>query len=300
MDRVQRLAVFARVADLESFTQAADQLGLPKATVSLAVRELESALGVRLLHRTTRRVRLTEDGRVFHQRAQSVASDVEELFSMFQRGEAEIAGKLRVDMPTGVARNIVLPKLGAFLRRHPKLEIELSSTDRRVDLVREGFDCVVRIGSLTDSSLIARPLGRFELINCASPAYLRAHGTPRKPADLVRHRVIHYAQILGQRPEGFEVFDGTRAVEFAVEGSLTVNSAVTYEAACLEGLGIVQAPRVGLRDHLKEKRLVRILRGFEAEPMPVNLLYAARSHLSQRVVAFMQWLSTTMQNAIEA
>ena len=298
MDRVQRLAVFARVAELESFTQAAEELGLPKATVSLAVRELESAVGVRLLQRTTRRVRLTEDGRVFHARSRELVSDVEELFSLFQRGDAELSGKLRVDLPTGVARNIVVPRLAEFLEEHPKLELELSSTDRRVDLIREGFDCVLRVGALTDSTLIAKPLGSFKLINCASPAYLRKHGTPRKLADLKSHRLIHYAPVLGQRPEGFEVYDGstTRGVEMA--GALSVNSAVSYEAACLAGLGIIQAPSVGLQHQLRTKQLVRILPQFEAAPMPVHLLYAARSQLSRRVATFMRWLTVVVEQAL--
>jgi DNA-binding transcriptional LysR family regulator len=298
MDRVQQLAVFARVAELESFTQAAAQLGLPKATVSLAVRELEGAVGVRLLQRTTRRVRLTEDGRVFHARSRELVSDVEELFSMFQRTDAELSGRLRVDMPTGVARNIVVPRLPDFLKAHPKIELELSSTDRRVDLIREGFDCVLRVGALSDSVLIAKALGSFKLINCASPTYLRAHGTPRRLADLKSHRLIHYAPVLGQRPDGFEVYDGstTRSVEMA--GSLSVNSAVTYEAACLAGLGIIQAPSVGLQHLLRAKQLVRILPKFEAAPMPAHLLYAARSQLSRRVATFMRWLTVVMEQAL--
>jgi DNA-binding transcriptional LysR family regulator len=298
MDRVQQLATFARVAELESFTQAAAQLGLPKATVSLAVRELEGAVGVRLLQRTTRRVSLTEDGRVFHARSRELVSDVEELFSMFQRTDAELSGRLRVDMPTGVARNIVAPRLPDFLKAHPKIELELSSTDRRVDLIREGFDCVLRVGALSDSTLIAKALGSFKLINCASPAYLRTHGTPRRLADLQSHRLIHYAPVLGQRPDGFEVYDGstTRSVEMA--GSLSVNSAVTYEAACLAGLGIIQAPSVGLQHLLRAKQLVRILPKFEAAPMPAHLLYAARSQLSRRVATFMRWLTVVMEQAL--
>lgn len=297
MDRVQRLTVFARVAELESFTQAAAQLGLPKATVSLAVRELEVAVGARLLHRTTRRVRLTEDGRAFHARSRDLLVDVDEVFGMFQRDESALTGTLRVDMPAGLARNLIVPALPAFLAEHPGLSLELSSTDRRVDLVREGFDCVLRVGALLDPSLIARSLGALRLVNCASPAYLARHGTPRRLEDLAKHRMIHYAAVLGQRPYGFEYHDGEAWRTVPVAGALTVNASEAYQAACLAGLGIIQVPLIGLAPLFASRRLVRILPRWEAEPMPVHLLHAERSLRSRRVTAFMQWLAAIVAKA---
>ena len=202
MSPIDRMHIFTRVAELASFTQAADALGLPKASVSTAVQQLEAELGTRLLHRTTRRVALTQDGQVFYERCKDLLADVDELQTMFQQqeGAQALRGRVRLDMSTGLARQAVIPRLPELLRAHPLLELEISSTERRVDLVREGFDCVLRAGQVVDTSLIARPLGAMRMVNCASPAYLQAHGTPQTLADLAAHRLVHYASTLGARP----------------------------------------------------------------------------------------------------
>ncbi|WP_288012703.1 LysR family transcriptional regulator, partial [Diaphorobacter sp.] len=175
MSPFDRMHIFVRVAELASFTQAAEALGIPKASASTAVQQLETQLGTRLLHRTTRRVQLTQDGQAYYERCKDLLADVDELQSMFQHPDgAGLKGRVRIDMSTGMARNVVVPRLPELLARHPGLEVELSSTERRVDVVREGFDCVLRTGAVVDSSLVARPLGLARLVNCASPAYLRA------------------------------------------------------------------------------------------------------------------------------
>lgn len=291
MNRLDAMRVFARVAELASFTRAADSLSLPKASVSSAVQSLEGELGTRLLHRTTRKVQLTQDGQVFYERCKDLLADMDELGAMFQRGPGALQGRLRVDLPSRTAQKHVIPALPQFLRAHPKLELELSSTDRRVDLVREGFDCVLRIGPLGDSSLVARPLGTMRLVNCASPDYLRRHGTPRSLADLARHQLIHYVPTLGARPAGWELADG-RSV--AMAGALTVNDSNAYEAACLAGLGLIQAPLLGMQAHLAAGRVVEVLPEFPAAPLPVSLVYAHRRNLSRRVQVFMDWLAQTL------
>jgi DNA-binding transcriptional LysR family regulator len=290
----EQMQAFVRVAELGSFTRAADSLGMPKASASIAVQELESALGTRLLHRTTRKVELTQDGRVFYERCKDLLADMDELQAMFQQGAQALRGRLRVDMPSGTARNLIIPQLPQFLRQHPQLELELSTTDRRVDLVREGFDCVLRVGALADSSLIARPLGRFRIVNCASPAYLADRGTPQAVGDLDSHQLIHYATTLGARSLGFEYWDGSVYTTLAMPGALTVNSSEAYEAACLAGLGIIQVPEVGVRHHLAEGRLAEVLPQLHAEPMPVSLVYANRRNLPTRVQVFMGWIADTM------
>ncbi len=291
MNRLDAMQTFVRVAERSSFTQAAEDLGLPKASVSAAVRRLEALLGTRLLHRTTRKVELTQDGRAFYERSKDLLADMDELQTMFQLGELSLRGRLRVDMPTGSARKFIIPRLPEFLRAHPRLELELSSTDRRVDLIREGFDCVLRVGSLSDSTLIARPLGAFQVITCASPAYLRAYGTPRTPDDLSRHQLIHYVPTLGARPDDFEFHDGQACRHVPMAGALTVNNAEAYEAACLAGLGLIQVPRAGMQALLAQGLLVEVLRDFRAAPMPVSLLYANRRNLPRRVQVFMQWVA---------
>lgn len=295
MNRLDAMQIFVRVAELGSFTQAADSLGLPKASISTGVKQLESLLGARLLHRTTRKVQLTQDGQTVYERSKDLLADMDELESMFQHGEAAISGRLRVDMPSGVARNIVIPQLPAFLEAHPRLELELSSTDRRVDIVREGFDCVLRVGMLSDSTVIARPLGRFRMVNCASPAYLLRYGVPKSLDDLAHHRLIQYVTSLGAKPMGWEYFDGERYCDLSMTGVITVNNADAYQAACLAGLGVIQVPETGVRRLLEKGQLIEVLPHCQAEPMPVSLLYANRRHLSKRVQVFMAWMTQIMR-----
>lgn len=295
MNRLDAMQVFVRVAELASFTRAAESLGLPKASVSTAVQQLETALGARLLQRTTRRVALSQDGLAFYERCKDLLADMDELQSMFQQGPRSLRGRLRVDMPSGVARYFVIPQLPAFLAEHPHLDIELSSTDRRVDLVREGFDCVLRIGLSAEPHLIARPLGRLRMANCASPAYLREYGTPQTIDDLASHRLIHYVPTLGAKPEGFEYPHGDGYANVPMAGALSVNNAEAYEAACLAGLGLIQAPEVGLRHLVLQGSLVEVLPSLRAERMPVALLYPNRRNLSKRVQVFMQWLEDVLR-----
>lgn len=298
MNQLEGMRIFTRVAELTSFTRAAESLGIPKASASTIVSALETELGARLLHRTTRRVELTEDGRVFYDRCKDLLADVDELHSLFEQTPAALSGRLRVDMPASMARDYIVPALPDFLRGHPKLTIELSSTDRLVDLVREGFDCVLRVGNLSDSALIARNLGSYVIASCASPAYLRRVGKPKRIEDLQAqgHQLIHYTNNFGSKPFGYEYWDGERYQTIQLDGALTVNSAEAYEAACLAGLGIIQSPLSGrMLQHMEEGRLVEILPKQRAEPMPVNLLYVHRRHLPKRVQVFMSWIAQVLQ-----
>tara|TARA_A100001391_G_scaffold197792_3_gene178515 strand:+ start:58928 stop:59833 length:906 start_codon:yes stop_codon:yes gene_type:complete len=298
MDRVQDLRAFVRVAELASFTVAAEQLGLPKASASTAVKRLEEEMGVLLLQRTTRRVALTLEGRAFYERTKDLLADLDDMASMFQVGGDALTGRLRVDMPSSTARKFVIPRLPEFLDAHPLLDLELSATDRRVDPVREGFDCVLRVGEVGDVNLFARRLGMFAIVNCASPAYLARHGTPRTLADLAGHRLIHYVPGLGGGSPGFEYPQGDGYASLPMDGALTVNSAESYEAACLAGLGIVQTPQADLRPHLEAGRLVTVLPDLRPEPMPVTLLYPQRRHLPRRTAVFMEWLAEVLRPSL--
>ncbi|HWU85529.1 MAG TPA: LysR family transcriptional regulator [Rhodocyclaceae bacterium] len=290
MDALNAMRIYTRVAELGSFTAAADNLGILKATVSNAVQQLENTLGARLLHRTTRKVQMTQDGLAYYERCRDLLSDFEELNSLFSADDhARLRGRLRVDLPLALARNCVIPRLPELLERHPQLEIELSSTDRRVDIVREGFDCVVRVGGIGDQSLIAVPLGEVEQVNLASRGYLKQHGTPKRLEDLARHRLIHYAQTLGTRPQGFEYVSAQGNLQYVpMQGAVTVNNSDAYREACRAGLGIIQAPRVSAdRD---DNTLVEILPAYRPSPLPVTLLYANRRHLPVRVRVFIEWM----------
>jgi len=295
MDRLQSLTVFARVAEMESFTAAANSLGVPKATASLAVQQLEERLGARLLHRTTRRVRLTNDGAAFYERCKDLLSDADELDTMFKSAGETLTGRIRVDMSTRMARFQVIPALPKFLAEHPGLELEIGSTDRFVDLVREGYDCVVRVGTVTDSGLVARRLGLLPLINCASPGYLKAYGRPRTVRDLEKHWLIGYVGTLGQKPGGFEYPDGGELKELPMKTRVIVNNAEAYTAAAVAGLGLIQVPTHGLQEELRAKKLVEVLQNLRPAPMPVTILYPHRRQLSRRVRVFIEWLEAVLK-----
>jgi DNA-binding transcriptional LysR family regulator len=297
MDSIETMVIFQRVAELGSFTQAAENLGLPKATVSAAIRQLEGRLGTRLLHRTTRRVSTTPDGQMFYERSRDLLADLDELQGLFAGGRTKLAGRLRIDLPSRMGRDLIVPRLPEFLAAHPHLEVELSATDRLVDVVREGFDLVLRAGPLTDSSLVARPLGDMHMLSCASPGYLADAGLPQSLADLAQHRLVHYVSVLGSKSAGFEYLDPESGEirYLSMAGVLTVNNTDAYIAACLAGLGIAQIPAVTAQPHLADGRLVAVLPELCVPPLPITLLYASRRHLPLRVRAFMDWLAAVVR-----
>ncbi|MBW9089790.1 LysR family transcriptional regulator [Rhizobium wenxiniae] len=298
MQSLEPILIFIRVAEMGSFTRAADSLGIQKGRASTAVRKLEEDLGVRLLHRTTRSVQLTEDGRAYHVRARDLLANVDDLQSMFAKERAALRGRLRVDLPMELARTTIIPALPEFMASYPELELEISSTDRQVDLVQEGFDCVLRLGPIGDESLIARKLGRLSMVNAASPIYVARYGMPQTLDDLrlPTHCTIHYSRILGTKPYGWEYPDDDG--DFAtlpLAGTLQVNSVQTYEAAGVAGIGLIQAAYSGIRQHLESGALVEILPDFRPEPLDVSLVVAHRQNMSRRVRAFMGWIEEVLR-----
>lgn len=291
---LHELRIFTRVAALASFTQAAEQLGLTKSRVSAAVQRLEAQLGTRLLQRTTRQVRLTSDGAQFLARCEELLADAQQLQGMFQPAAGGLRGRLRIDLPNVLARELIIPRLPEFVAAHPLLEIGISTSDHRVDLVHEGFDCVLRIGPLAPTELIARPLGQMAQCNLASPAYLAAHGTPRRLEDLAHHRLVHYAAKLGLQGAGWEHVEGGKTRLWPMPSALVVNGTDAYQAACLAGLGLIQAPRRGAQHLLDQGRLVEVLPEFTPAPMPVSLLYPHRRQLPARVAACLDWITAVV------
>lgn len=292
---MEELRIFTRVAELGSYTRAADQLGLAKGRVSAAVQHLEARIGARLLHRTTRQVSLTADGEQFLERGKELLADAEQLQAMFQPAATGLRGRVRVDLPNSFARDIVIPRLPQLLAAHPLLQIGISTTDQRVDVVREGFDCVLRVGALTDSELVARPLGVLHQSNVASPGYLRAYGTPKTLAELAQHRIVHYAARLGTQGAGWEYEEGGKMRVLPMRSALVVNSTDAYQAACLAGLGLIQAPVRGTRRLVQAGLLAEVLPRYAPPPMPISLLYPHRRHVPPRVQAVLQWLAQVVK-----
>ena len=301
MDRIDHIQIFLRVADTGSFTQAAEQLGWPRASISLAVQQLEKRLGTRLLHRTTRRVSLTPDGELLLERARSLVADMEELEQQFQPTDHTAKGRLRVDVPSRFARRLIAPALPDFFARFPAIELELGSSDRMIDLVQEGVDCALRVGGLANTSLVARHLGSFAMVNCASPAYLDRHGTPGSPDDLSRHWGVHYGTG-GGRPTTWDWVDPAQGQPRAssMRSRVAVNNVETYIASALAGMGMIQVPRYDVQDHLAAGELVEVLPQARAAAMPVHLVYPHRRHLSPRVQGFSRWMAELLAQLLMA
>jgi DNA-binding transcriptional LysR family regulator len=291
----EQLRVFLRVAELGSFTAAGASLGLPKANVSMAIQSLETELGVQLFHRTTRSVRLTSDGQNALEKAKPILLGLDELGQLFHRDNA-VRGVLRVDMPASIGADIVLPHLPQFLQKHPKLSVELSTTDRLVDVVAEGFDCVLRVGPLGDSSLVARPVGKYRVINCVSRAYAQSYGIPRSLSELGQHQLVHYSSRFGGIASGFEYVDPKTGKECSVPmaGVLTVNSVAAYRGATELGFGIAQLPEPSVRERILDGSFVEVLSEFRPAPWPVTFLYPDRRHVPTRVRLFMDWVAALL------
>ncbi|MCU5782903.1 LysR family transcriptional regulator [Alcanivorax balearicus MACL04] len=293
MDRLELLRIFVRVVDCGNFTRAAETLPLPRSSVSGAIKTLEQRVGARLLHRTTRQVTVTEEGHRFYDRCVRLLSDYEETEELFRPGKAP-AGRIRVNVPARIGRLVLAPALPAFLDRYPDIKVDLCVADRQVDLVQEAVDCVIRVGPLADSSLIARPLGQLKLINCASPAYLRRHGTPRTVEELPSHRAVHYIAPSQGRPEPWEYRRDGEYHQVEIPGAVAVNNTELYIACCRAGLGMIQVPAYDVREDLDNGLLREVLPEWRAEPMEITLLYPQRLHLSHRFQVFSQWLETVI------
>jgi DNA-binding transcriptional LysR family regulator len=292
------LRIFVKVAELASFTRAAAQLGLTKARASAHVAALEASLGARLLVRTTRSVRPTEEGEQLLGRARRLLAEADEVATLFAAPRA-LRGRVRIDLPARLACDVVLPRLPELLAAHPQLELVVSTTDRLVGVAEEGFDVVVRVGALGDSGLVARRIGALTMMNCASPAYLRKHGVPRSLDDLASHWVVHWAIGRGASSPSFEADDGRGGVrEVPMRAQVTVASSDAYQAVCLAGLGIIQAPRLGLLPLVQSGRLVEVLPEHPAPPMPVSLVHAHGRQVPARVRVVMQWLGEVVAPAL--
>jgi LysR family transcriptional regulator, regulator for bpeEF and oprC len=298
VDRIELFRVFARVVECANFTRAADTLGLPRSSVSAAIQELEGRMGARLLHRTTRSVSLTQDGAALYERCLRLIADMEETENLFRQHAVGPSGKLRVDVPGRIGRLVVAPALPAFLDAYPRIDVELGSTDRTVNFVEERIDCAVRVGTLNDSNMVARSIGSLPLINVASPAYLARHGTPGSPADLAAHWAVQYASPSSGRLAPWEWREGETTRTVAMPGRVTVNNAEAYIACCIAGLGLIQIPAYDVETHLRAGELVEVLPAHRAAPMPMNLLYQHRQHLSRRLQVFAEWLEALLRERL--
>lgn len=284
-----RLAVFAKVADLKSFTRAAEALGLSKSAVSKHVAGLEERLGARLLQRTTRRLHLTEVGTALFERAQRIVAEVEEAELAVTRLSAEPRGTLRVSAPMSFGVRHLGPVLADFMVQYPALHVDLALNDRMVDIVEDGFDLAIRIAKLPDSSLIARKLCPGRRVVCASPDYWRRHGAPTTPADLKNHNCLMYTYLLSQSELRFEGPEGPLTVPVA--GTLHSNNGDILRQAALAGIGFYFAPTFLVGDDVRAGRLERALPAYDDTSLSIYAVYPHNRHLSAKVRAFIDFLA---------
>jgi DNA-binding transcriptional LysR family regulator len=289
MDRFDAMRVFTRVVERRSFTLAAEDTGLPRSTVTDAVKQVEARLGVRLLQRTTRHVAPTLDGEAYYQRCLRILADIEDAESAF--AEAKPKGRLHVDVHGTLARHFVLPSLPAFLETYPDIEIYISEGDRLVDLVREGIDCVLRVGDLQDSDMIARRVAMLEEVTLASPAYIERHGIPMHPDTLEGHCIVGFRSTATGGLLPLELTIGGSVRNIPLPAIVSVNAAESYVAAAKLGLGMIQVPLYHAESALRSGELVAVLKGFPPTRTPVSLLYPRNRQLSPRVRVFIDWVA---------
>lgn len=287
MDRLTRLELFTRIVDRGSFSAAAADLGVSRPVATAAIKALEERLGARLLQRSTRHVSPTVEGDAYYRRCVQILADFEEA----ERGAGgAVSGLVRVDVVGNLARTIILPELSVFLARHSALTIQISESERFVDLVREGVDCVVRAGELADSDLIVRRLGVMDEVTCASPAYLDEHGTPDSPDALDGHLMVGFVSSRTGRVLPLEFTKAGRTIERTLPTRVLASGADTSAEAARLGLGLAQAPRHRFVDDFAAGTLVEVLADFSPNPTPISILYPTKRQISPRVQVFVDWL----------
>jgi LysR family transcriptional regulator for bpeEF and oprC len=300
MDLFQAMRVFARVVEAQSFTKAADTLDLPKSTVTSVVQQLEAHLRVRLLNRTTRSISLTAEGATYHEQCVRILEDVEDAQARLRVGVSKVKGVLRVDVPGPIGREILVPHLNDFHARYPELELVMGMSDRHVDLASEAVDCALRAGTLRDSSLVARRLGVFAGVTCASPAYLAARGTPTSIDELGDHLAVNYFSGTTGRTIDLDFLVDGQTRHVLLRGVVAVNDGDAYIGCALQGLGLIQMPRFIVGKYLTSGALREVLPNAPPQPNPLSIVYLKTKHVSPKVKAFIEWTSELFEKRMAA
>ncbi|MGK8802236.1 LysR family transcriptional regulator [Acinetobacter seifertii] len=290
MDRLQQFFIFTEVAKRQSFSEVAHRLDLPRSTVTSAIQQLETHYGVRLFHRTTRKVSLTQDGQRILPECQNLLFDYEQLEQLIQMQKQHYRGTLKISMPSRIVHQVIIPELSDFYHRYPDIHLQLNSSDDMTDLIEKGIDCVVRVGELDSSSLIARLIGHLVMVNCASAGYLEQYGTPKQLEDLSHHKLINYGGAVGEK-QGVFVYSGGTVM---MDSALSVNNTEAYSAAACAGLGIIQVPYYDVQDKIEQGILVEVLSAYSAPSLPLNILYPNRSYIPKRLEVFMNWVGKVL------
>ncbi|MFB9125769.1 LysR family transcriptional regulator [Paraburkholderia dipogonis] len=300
MDKLQAMQIFVRVADVNSFSKAADTLQLARSAVTRAVQELEEYVGVRLINRTTRRLHLTEEGCQYYESVTRILNAVEESESVHKQGVANPKGTLRIDVQTSIAKCLIVPNLHEFQGLYPGIELTIRTGDRIVDLVEEGVDCALRVGPLSDSAMVARKVGAFHRITVASPTYLERLGQPESVHDLNSHRVVHYAAGIGSRPPTFDFLTESGPTSVRMMSSIQVNDSDTYIALAKAGFGLIQPAIFSVADALEAGELIEVLPQSPVPEKAVSLVYPHREKMAPKLRAFISWTTALFERSSSA
>ena len=283
------MQVFVRVVEARSFSRAAEISALPRSSVTGVVKKLETHLGVRLLNRNTRSLSLTAQGSAYYRDCVAILDEIAAAEGSLRETQVP-RGRVRIDMPGAVARILVIPRLAEFQARFPEVELVLGLSDKPADLIGEGIDCAVRVGETVDSRLVARRLGMFQWIVCASPAYLARRGTPLSVGDLRDHCVVHYQLNATGRPMDWRFNVEGESLSAELKSQFTVNETAAYIHCGLAGLGLVRVPRYIVRDQLEAGALIEVLPDFRAAPIPLSVLYPQNRNQPVAVRAVIDWI----------
>jgi len=296
MDKVKAMQTFVRIVEANSYSKAAETLDLPRASLTATMQNLEAFLGTQLLQRTTRRLSLTPDGAQYYKQCVEILTAIETAERSFLGPEAKRPkGKLRVDLPGALGRDVVLPQIAEFHAAYPEVDLMISLTDRLVDLIQEGIDCVLRVGHLQDSSMVGRQIGTMRFVTCAAPSYLARHGAPHHIGDLPNHRgVVHFSGRTG-RPFDWEFMVGGELLKINISGPIGVNDADANVTCALQGLGLAQTAIYQVRHYLDNGKLVQVLPDVPPTSMPISLLYPQGRMAAPKLSVFAAWLATLFE-----
>jgi LysR family transcriptional regulator, regulator for bpeEF and oprC len=289
MDKISAMKVYVKVVEATNFTGAAEVLHTSTASITRMVKALESDLGVKLLNRTTRRCKPTDAGLLYYERCVGLLRDLDEMEAEAQASKGNKTGRVRVSMPSLVAKTIVIPELPKFLADHPGIELDISIADQHPDLLEEGLDCAVRVGPVIEPGLVAKTVGTFETLTYASPDYIQAHGEPFTLDDLSEHVGVSYTMKSG-RIRRWEFLEGDEFRTVSLKSTILVNDVDTYVACGLAGLGLIQGGTFTLDAHVRAGRLNKVLRDYPSNPRPVSIVYMPNRTRPKRVDIFIDWL----------
>lgn len=294
---VEYLNIYIQVVEQGSFTRAADILQIHRPTVSKAIQQIEDDLGVKLIHRTTRKLSVTTEGEEFYYRARLVLTEVNDMMASFSP-TLPLRGRLRLDVPLALAHSILIPNLKHFQSLYPGIDVVLVSSDKKTDLITEGVDCLVRLGELQDSSFISRRLGEIRMVTCAAPIYLQQHGRPETLADLNQHRAINFFSDHSREVMEWKFTEDGNVVSLRPPGSMLVDNSDILLSCGLAGLGIIQATFNALAPHIASGDLEEILTQYPPVSKPVSVMYPDRRYLSPKVRVFIDWFSDVLARQI--